>query len=56
MAFDRSVPKVANSGIKSLGLSPSLFFSGKLQSEACQSLRLFTAYYQKSVTGLQSEI
>ena len=52
------MPKVATSGIKSLGLSPSLFFSGKLQnySEARQNLRLSTAFYQKSVAGLQLEI
>ena len=51
-------PKVATSGIKSSGLSPSLFFSGKLQnySEARQSLRLSIAFDQKSVAGLQLEI
>ena len=51
-------PKVATSGIKSSGLSPSLFFSGKLQnySEARQSLRLSNVFDQKSVAGLQLEI
>ena len=43
---------------KKLGLSTSLFFSGKLQnySEARQSLRLSTGFYQKSAAGLQLEI
>ena len=51
-------PKVATSGIKSSGLSPSLFFSGKLQnySEARQSLRLSNVFDQKYVAGLQLEI
>ena len=51
-------PKVATSGIKRSGLSPSLFFSGKLQnySEARQSLRFSNVFDQKSVAGLQLEI
>ena len=45
----------SNFSIKSLGLSPSLFFSGKFRnySKARQSLRRSTAFYQQSVAGLR---
>ena len=58
MSFCANRPKVATSGIKSSGLSPSLFFSGKLQnySEARQSPWLSNVFDQKSVAGLQLEI
>ena len=48
----------SNFRYKSSGLSPSLFFSGKLQnySEARQSLRLSNVFDQKSVACLQLEI